>query len=57
MRAAACTGSLIVPGSEPRWSLYERHDLRRELLERVARHSPAARSTPSSCVIQHAATD
>ena len=42
-------------GSPP--SLYERHDLRRELLERVARHSPAARSTPSSCVIQHAATD
>jgi hypothetical protein len=25
--------------------------------ERVARHLPAARSTPSSCVIQHAATD
>jgi alkylation response protein AidB-like acyl-CoA dehydrogenase len=42
-------------GSPP--SLYERHDLRRELLERVARHSPAVRSTPSSCVIQHAATD
>jgi hypothetical protein len=42
-------------GSPP--SLYERHDLRRELLEHVARHSPPARSTPSSCVIQHAATD
>ena len=33
----------------PALPLHQRHDLCGELLERVARRSPAARSTPSSC--------